>query len=125
MADTPTAKQSLRRVIVGLFPWLPGVVAVAGAKGRGLAIRTASGLLHLAGGPDDPAVHRVNDLGSGGTFTTIGTALIYSGADGVTQWSITAVAGATPVTWTIVPSTGTAGAVVTKATEGSEKVTCA
>lgn len=124
----PTAKQSLRRVIAALFPWVEGFVAVAGAKGRGLAIRTASGLLHLAGGPSDPAVFRTGDLSDGGTFTAgvVPGQLTWTGPDG-SAWNITltsATAGS-PVVIAIVPVTGTGGKLVAKAGPGSEKVTCA
>ena len=127
MSDAvPTPKQSLANIVLQRFPWLAGVVAVAGAKGKGLAIRTASGLLHLAGGPDDPAVHRVGDLGDGGKLTVAGLALGYEGADGSTKWSITAVANTSTgaVTFSLVPNAGDLGALVTKATKGSERVTC-
>lgn len=131
MSDTPTGKQSLRRVVVGLFPWLAGVVAVVGAKGKGLAIRTASGLLHLAGGPEDPAVHRVGDVGVAGSLsiqifgpmsTPSNTILVtYTPPSGagdpqgfvITQLVTTADGG---------PYTINFG---TKATTGSEKVTSA
>ena len=122
----PTIKQSLAGIISKRFPWLLHVVTVAGTKGKGLAFRTASGLLHLAGGPDDPAVVRVGDLGTGGGFAG-GVTLAYTGADGTTAWGITALANTTTgvVTFTIVPVTGTSGAIVTKGVEGSGKVTCA
>jgi hypothetical protein len=122
----PTAKQSIRRVIVSLFPWLPGVVDVAGAKGKGLAIRTASGLLHLAGGPSDPAVHRVGDLGHGGTFTSIVPGqLTWTGPDG-SVWNITlqSAAPGSPVVIALIPVTGSVGKIVTKPVTGSEWVTC-
>ena len=126
-AAVPSLKQSLGAIIGRRFPWLLHVVTVAGAKGKGLAFRTASGLLHLAGGPDDPAVVRVGDAGTGGTFATAGVTLGYTGADGTTAWGITALANTTTgvVTFTIVPVTGTSGAIVTKGVEGSDKVTCA
>jgi hypothetical protein len=127
MSDVPSDKQNLRAIIVGLFPWLANVVAVTSAKGRGLAIRAAGGLLHLAGGPSDPAVARVADLGDAGKFTAIGAALGYTGGDDTTQWVITALADTTTgiVTFTIVPGTGESGALVNKNVSGSEKVTCA
>jgi hypothetical protein len=129
MSVAPTAKQSLRRVIVGLFPWLPGVVAVAGAQGKGLAIRAAGGLLHLMGGPGDPAVHRVGDAGVAGslTFQFFGpmslppnTLLItYIAPDGTPQIltisQLTIVSDGGPFTINFA----------TRATTGSEKVTSA
>ena len=123
----PSLKQSLAGIIAKRFPWLLHVVTVAGTKGKGLAFRTASGLLHLAGGPDDPGVVRVGDLGAGGRFVTAGVAIGYTGADGSTQWTITGLANTTTgiVTFTITPVTGTSGAIVTKSTVGSDKVTCA
>lgn len=77
--------------------------------------------VEVAGG--GAAIHRVDDLGSGGSITAA-AALVYAGADGSTAWSITAVAGPTPVTFTLVPATGTPGALVTKATTGSTKGSC-
>lgn len=128
MSTMRTAKQNLRSIVVELFPWLPGVVAVASAKGKGLAIRTASGLLHLAGGPDDPAVHRVGDRGTAGAFTTGGAGvLVYTGPDG-TAWTITFTSATpgSPVVIAILPGeVGTPGALTTQATTGSEKVTSA
>lgn len=116
------AKENLRRVIVGLFPWLPGIVSVAGAKGKGLAIRAASGLLHLAGGPGDPAVHRVGDASKGPVITAAssvititnpdGTTIILTDNSGVSQW----VASGTALPL---------GQMKAEAVEGSEKVTCA
>jgi hypothetical protein len=126
MSDaTPTPKQSLRGIITDLFPWLAGVVAVTGAAGKGLAIRAAGGLLHLAGGPDDPAVVRVGDLGNGGAFVAVPAGLNYLGADNTTAWQITGTVSGAPVVFAIVPVTGSGGAIVTKNTDGSEKVTCA
>lgn len=126
--NIPTAKQNMRRIIVQLFPWLPGLVDVAGAKGRGLAIRTASGLLHLAGGPDDPAVHRVGDKGTAGTVQAIpagptADTLKFTNADGAVQtFRFTYAAGAIVIT--PVP-TEPAFPLITRSTTGSEKVTCA
>lgn len=126
MSAVPTARENLRRIIVSLFPWLPGVVAVAGARGKGLAIRAAGGLLHLAGGPDDPAVHRVGDTGTAGTVQATppgpaSAALTFINADGSSQtFAFTYVAPniiITPITPEPFPLT-------TKATTGSQKVTC-
>ena len=101
------------------------IVAVGAGAAKGLAIRTASGLLHLAGGPDDPAVVRVGDAGTGGMFVAVPAGLNYLGADSATAWQITGTVSGAPVVFAIVPVTGTGGAIVTKSTEGSEKVTCA
>ncbi len=121
----PTVKQSLADIVLQRFPWLAGVVAVAGAKGKGLAIRTASGLLHLAGGPDDPAVHRVGDLGTAGTVEVSagGTALKFTNANGDT-WEVPIVyaAGAVTVGPSVPPG---AFKLVTMAETGSDKVTSA
>ena len=68
----PSLKQSLAGIISKRFPWLLHVVTVAGTKDKGLAFRTASGLLHLAGGPDDPAVVRVGDAGTAGNIVLVG-----------------------------------------------------
>ncbi len=124
MSDAvPTPKQSLRGIITELFPWLPGFVAVASAGGKGLAIRAAGGLLHLAGGPDDPAVHRKGD--------------------GIKAYLSITTAMASPTQFTITPTDkngipsgppspivlGTTATVIVElggqSTEGSEKVTCA
>lgn len=126
--SAPTIKQSLASIIGERFPWLLHVVTVAGAKGRGLALRTASGLLHLAGGPDDPGVHRVGDGGTAGGFTAgaVPGQLTYTGPDG-TSWNLTfqSASPGSPVVIALVPIEGSAGALTTKATEGSGKVTCA
>lgn len=125
-------KQDMRGVIVKLFPWLAGFVAVASAKGKGLAIRAAGGLLHLAGGPEDPAVHRVGDIADGGTFAAASppATLIHVHPDG-SAWIITLTAGMVPVTAVVAPAPGpvpapstTPGQIVATAATGSEKVTC-
>lgn len=120
----PTPKQSLRSIVLGFFPWLAHVKAVVGAKGKGLALKTASGLLHLAGGPDDPAVHRVGDFGTAGTVepTLDGTGLKFTNAagDSVTI-SITYADGAVVVGPANPPG---AFKMVTKAEKGSDRVTC-
>lgn len=124
----PTAKQSIRKVIVQLFPWLPGVVSVASDKGKGLAIRAAGGLLHLAGGPGDPAVHRVGDRGTAGTVqaTPPGPAsnsLTFINADGSTvTYSFAYTGGAIVITATPIAEPFN---IVTRATTGSAKVTSA
>jgi len=126
--NAPTIKQSLADIIAKRFPWLLHVVEVASAQGRGLAIRAAGGLIHLAGGPDDPPVHRKGDGGTAGGFTAgaVPGQLTYTGPDG-TSWNLTfqsASAGA-PVVIALVPIEGDGGALTTKSTEGSERVTCA
>ncbi len=120
----PSLKQSLGAIIGRRFPWLLHVVTVAGAKGKGLAFRTASGLLHLAGGPDDPAVVRVGDAGTGGTFAAgiAPVTMTYTDPAGVVT-SFTMSVGASPVA-VVIGGPGL-GAVTTKNTEGSDKVTCA
>lgn len=126
-AEAPTAKQSIRRVLVGLFPWLPHFVAVAGQKGKGLAIRSASGLLHLAGGPEDPAVVRkLVDKGTAGTVGVPagppGPVLQFTNADGDTLvLTFAIVAGA--ITITAVPPEPKLNLVV-RMLEGSKVVTC-
>jgi crotonobetainyl-CoA:carnitine CoA-transferase CaiB-like acyl-CoA transferase len=123
--SVPTTRQSIRDVVVSLFPFLAGFVA--GAKGRGLAIRAASGLLHLAGGPDDPPVHRMGDAGTAGTITApTGTGtIVWTLPDGSTQTiAVVCASPGAPAVITITP--GAAGfEVVTKSTGGSKKVTCA
>lgn len=124
MSDVPTAKQNLRSIVLKLFPWLGGFVSVVGAKGKGLAIRTASGLLHLAGGPDDPAVHRVNDRGTAGTVevTIDQTGLKFTNANG-DEWVVPITfVGSAVVVGPSVPLGPFQ--LITKATTGSEKVTC-
>lgn len=126
MSDAvPTPKQSLANIVLQRFPWLAGVVAVAGAKGKGLAIRTASGLLHLAGGPDDPAVHRVGDLGTAGTVepTADGTGLKFTNANGDTVTIPIVYSGGVVTVGPSVPPG--AFKLVTKAETGSDKVTSA
>lgn len=118
-----SARQSMRRVIVGLFPWITGVVAVASAKGKGLAIRAAGGLLHLMGGPEDPAVHRVGDLGSAGRVEAVGNTVTFKDPSGNTIGALSFTSPDTVITVTASPITGID--LITKATEGSQKVTCA
>jgi hypothetical protein len=95
-------------------------------------------LVEIAVPADDPsigkAVHRVGDFGDGGTFIAGVTPItfIYTGADGK-AWTATLVAGtgmaALPVSASFLPAVPpavpslSAGAVVTKATTGSGKVT--
>ncbi len=123
MIPVPTIKQSLAAIIGERYPWLLHVVTVAGSKGRGLALRTASGLLHLAGGPDDPAVVRVGDAGTGGSLTASLAVLTYTSPDGaITTFSFAVSGGAVIITQAGVPGDG---AIATKATAGSAKVTCA
>lgn len=123
----PTAKQSLRKVIVQLFPWLPGVVSIAGEKGKGLAIRAAGGILHLAGGPGDPAVHRVGDRGTAGTVQATppgpaSTSLTFINAAGETVTYAFAYTGGSIVITATNPEPFT---IKTVSTTGSEKVTSA
>lgn len=124
----PTAKQSLRRVIETMFPWVKGFVVVAGAKGKGLAIRAASGVLHLAGGPSDPAVARVTDKAGLCTVQITpsdasGTGLRFTNANGQTyDVPITFASGAVVVGPGVPPG---AFELVVQIKTGSEKVTCA
>lgn len=123
-----TAHQSIRRVMVALFPWLPDVALVAGAAGKGLAIRAAGGLLHLAGGPSDPGVLRVGDGGRlafdpgvPGTFTP---ALYYSPNASAVYKTVTLLTPGSTSGGTVPTLPGiTAGTSV--APSGSQKVTCA
>lgn len=125
----PTDKQNLRGVIVGLFPWLTGVVAIAGAAGKGLVIRAASGILHLAGGPGDPAVFRTGDMGSAGRLEVTAPGVVtYYDPNNVARWTmaLTSASPASPVGTVIAPLPGgSAGAMTIKAGDGSQKVTCA
>jgi len=119
----PSAKQSIRSVVLGLFPWLSGVIAAVGPKGKGLAIRPAGGLLHLAGGPDDPGVVRVGDAGTAGTIAAAGNVITITNAAGETlTLTFALVLGA--ITVTAVPSSPPFN-LATKSTAGSEKVTSA
>lgn len=79
----------------------------------------------LAGG--GPAVHRVGDLGDGGSFSAgdgILTTLLWNGPEGST-WGILINASGSPCVATVVPVPGPSvpGKVVTKATTGSGRVT--
>lgn len=131
MSSVPADKVNIRTVIEQLFPWVAGFVAIAGAKGKNLAIRAAGGLIHLAGGPDDPAVHRVGDHSPAGSIliNVYGPAsmagppstvlITYTDPDGVPQvvpvTGLTTTADAGPFTITLTAKAG----------EGSKKVTCA
>lgn len=123
----PSLKQSLAGIISKRFPWLLHVVTVAGTKGKGLAFRTASGLLHLAGGPDDPAVVRVGDAGTAGNIVLVGppgagTGFQINSPDGSTiTFSFALTGGAVVVSATSL----LAHQLPTKSTAGSDKVTCA
>lgn len=123
MISVPTIKQSLAAIIGERFPWLLHVVTVAGSKGRGLALRTASGLLHLAGGPDDPAVVRVGDAGTAGTIAAAGNVITITAADGSVLTLTFALAGGA-ITVTAAPPSPPFN-LATRSTAGSEKVTCA
>lgn len=129
----PTAKRSMYGTIVGLFPWLAGFVSVVGAKGKGLAIRSASGLLHLAGGPSDPPVHRKGDAGTAGTIELLGapgagTGFKWTAPDGTfVTFTFAFTGGAVVVTGVdqLGPMTPAAPhALPTKSTVGSDWVTC-
>lgn len=78
--------------------------------------------VEIAGG--GPAVHRVGDLGAGGTFAAAGVpTLTYTGEDGLT-WTIAGAVSGAVVNFTVSPVTSlAAGKVITKATAGSGKVT--
>ena len=125
-AAVPSLKQSLGAIIGRRFPWLLHVVTVAGAKGKGLAFRTASGLLHLAGGPDDPAVVRVGDAGTAGTIVLVGVPpagtgfTITNAAGEVITFTFALTGGAVVVSCTQVEPFNLA----TKSTAGSDRVTC-
>ncbi len=120
---TPTIKQSLVDIVLQRWPWLAGVVTVAGSKGKGLAIRTASGLLHLLGGPDDPGVVRVGDAGTAGTIAAAGNVITITGADGSVLTLTFALAGGAITVTAAHPSPPFN--LATRSTVGSEKVTCA
>ena len=81
----------------------------------------ASELVALAGG--GPGVHRVGDTSDGGRFTAIGAALGYAGGppEAPVSWVLTAMAGATPVTFALVPvlSPADVGRIVPVAATGS------
>lgn len=120
----PTDHSLMRKIILDIFCWMGWI---SQDERKDLSIRSASGKIHLASGKGrtDPAVHRVGDLGDGGTFTVPfpGT-LRWTGPDG-SQWSMTftsAAAGA-PVAIAIVHIDGEDGKIVTKAVTGSERVT--
>jgi hypothetical protein len=124
-----STRQSIRQIITSLFPWLTGIVTVQSAKGRGLAIRAAGALLHLAGGPDDPGVVRIGDTGSAGTLSLgdgLTSTLVYTPPDG-TPVGILLTAGITPVVATIGANVPIAPIteITTVNNTGSEKVTCA
>lgn len=68
-----------------------------------------------------PAVHRVGDLGDGGTFAGTLSPLTYTAPNG-DSWTIIGQVGMAAVSFTVQPVTGTPGKIVTKATEGSTKV---
>jgi hypothetical protein len=117
--SVPSAKQSLADIVLQRFPWLAGVVYV----GKGLAIRAAGGLLHLAGGPGDAAVVRVGDAGTGGTIEVVGgTSIKFTNAAGETLVIPFSFAGGAVVVGPAVPPTPFN--LATKSTEGSAKVTC-
>lgn len=70
------------------------------------------------------AVHRVGDRGNPGTWTVLGgTSLIYTSPFGPSdgQWSLTGSTPSGPVTFVLVPSTGTPGAMAAKATTGATR----
>lgn len=124
--SAPTIKQSLADLVSQRFPWLLHVATVASDKGRGLALRTASGLLHLAGGPDDPAVHRKGDAGTAGTIVLVGVPpagtgfTITNAAGEVITFTFALTGGAVVVSCTQVEPFN----LTTKSTEGSDWVTC-
>lgn len=120
--SAPTIKQSLADLVSQRFPWLLHVVTVALDKGRGLALRTASGLLYLAGGPDDPAVHRKGDAGTAGTISATGNVVTITAADG-SIFTLTFVLSGGAIAITGAPPSPPFN-LATKSTEGSDWVTC-
>ena len=97
----PSLKQSLGAIIGRRFPWL----------------------LHLAGGPDDPAVVRVGDAGTAGTVeVTGGTSLKFTNAAGETWVVPIVLSGGAVVVGPSVPPTPFN--LATKSTAGSDRVTC-
>lgn len=125
--EIPSAKQGLRGLVVEFFPWLAGIVY--DTRTKDLVIKAAGKLLCLMGGPDDPRVHRVGDAGIGGTVTIQGfgpssipastVVITYIAPDGtpsvITITGLVTSADFGPFSFTIA----------TKATTGSDKVTCA
>lgn len=111
-----------RQITLDIFPWLAGIFL---DDRKDLSIRSASGRVHLAStdGTEDPAVVCVGHLGDGGKLTIAGNVITYTGPDGTT-WTIT-IAGS--VTLTLAPGVNPSkvGQIVTKATQGSERVTAA
>lgn len=125
----PTARQSLRGLVLEFFPWLAGIVYDRQTKD--LVIKAAGRLLCLMGGPGDPKVHRVGDHGDVGSLViqVYGPASM-SGPPSTVLITYTP-AGGTPQ---IVPVTGLVTAsdagpftinLANLSTEGSAKVTCA
>ncbi len=123
MISVPTIKQSLAAIIGERFPWLLHVTTIAGAKGRGLVIKAAGGLIHLMGGPDDPGVVRVGDAGTAGTIAAAGNVITITAADGSVLTLTFALAGGA-ITVTAAPPSPPFN-LATRSTAGSEKVTCA
>jgi hypothetical protein len=133
--SAPTIKQSLADLVSQRFPWLLHFVYVAGSKGKGLAIRAGGMLIHLAGGPDDPAVHRKGDGGTAGTIEILGapgagTGFKWTAPNGVDFVSFSFAFSGGAVVVSIADQTGplipgvTHHDLATKSTEGSDWVTC-
>jgi len=113
-------RSAVRRVVTEAFPWLERIGLTAA---KDLEIKSATGKIELAGG--DAAVHRVGDIGSGGTLTSVAPGqLTYTSPDGIVIWNLTLTSAApgSPVALAFVPVQGNPGDLVTQATEGSGKV---
>lgn len=89
-----------------------------------LKLGPSAAAVEVAGG--GPAIHRVGDLGQGGTFAASANPLLtYTGEDGLT-WTIAGAVSGAIVNFTVAPVTAgpPGGKVITKATTGSTKGTC-
>lgn len=107
----------LRATVQALFPWLAG--ARLAPAGKGLALRSADGLLHLeSDGPADPKVIRTVDIGGRLAFNSLDSTLYYSPSASAAYVPV-AVYAALPGP----PPSVFAGTSITLG-PGSDRVTC-
>lgn len=115
-----SARSLLRQIVAEAFPW----VERFGINADGiLELKSAVGKMILAG-PNAKPVHRVDDLGHGGTFSTGAPgALVLTRPDGSSfVLTFTSATPGSPVVIGLVDLGVTPGKLVTKAETGSEKV---
>lgn len=115
-----SARSLLRQLVAEAFPWIERFGLTSN---KDLEIKSASTKIRMAG-PNEKPVHRVDDLGDGGTLSTPSPGILQlMKPDGTPlQLSFTSASPGSPVVIAMVDLSPTPGKIVVRAETGSEKV---